>query len=59
MTPVAIKEYIKLGVERMSVIEKGDTMIMLMDQTRIMIPQTMKADGKRASETQRNQQDER
>ena len=38
----AIKEYIGLGVERMSVIEKGDTMIMLMDQTGVVVPQTMR-----------------
>ena len=30
-----------LGIERMSVIEKGKTMILLMDQTRIVVPQTL------------------
>ena len=42
VTTAAIKEYIGYGVERMSVIEKGDTMIMLMDQTRIVVPQKMR-----------------
>ena len=34
----AITEYIGLGVDRMSVIKKGETMIMLKDQTRIIVP---------------------
>ena len=31
-----------LGIERMSVIKKGNSMIFLMDQTRIVVPQTMR-----------------
>ena len=42
VTTAAIDEYIGLRVERRSVIEKGDTMIMLMDETRINVPQTMR-----------------
>ena len=42
VTTAAIKEYIGLGVERMSVIEMGDTMIMLIDQTRFVVPHTMR-----------------
>ena len=38
LSKAAIKEYVGLGIERMSVIEKGDSMILLMDQTRIVIP---------------------
>ena len=57
VTTTAIKEYIGLGVERMPVIEKGDTMIMLMDQTRIVVPQTMRR--KLKEREQQNQQDER
>ena len=34
----AIQEYVGKGIERMSVIEKGDSMILLMDQTRIVVP---------------------
>ena len=36
------KEYVGLGIERMSVIEEGDSMILLMDQTRILFPHTMR-----------------
>ena len=35
-------QYIGLGVERMSVIMNCDTMIMLMDQTRIVVPLAMR-----------------
>ena len=42
VTTAAIKEYIGYGLERMSVIEKGDTRIMLIDQTRIVAPKTMR-----------------
>ena len=38
LSEAAIKEYIGHRVERMSVIKKGDTMIVLKDQTRIMEP---------------------
>ena len=38
----AITEYIGLGVDKMSVIKKGETMIMLKDQTRIVVPQAMR-----------------
>ena len=31
LSKVAIKEYVGLGIERMSVIEKGKAMILLMD----------------------------
>ena len=31
-----------LRIERMLVIEKGDSMTLLMDQTRIVVPQTMR-----------------
>ena len=44
LSKAAIKEYVGLGIERMSVIKKGNSMIFLMDQTRIVVPQTM---GKR------------
>ena len=37
LSKAAIKEYVRLGIERMSVIEKGKTMILLMDQTRIVV----------------------
>ena len=37
LSKAAIKEYMGLGNERMSVIEKGKTMILLMDQTRIVV----------------------
>ena len=37
-----INEYVGLGIKRMSVIEKGKTIILLMDQTRIVVPQTMR-----------------
>ena len=42
LSKAAIKEYVGLGIERMSVIEKGKSMILLMDQTRIVVPQTMR-----------------
>ena len=42
MSTAAIKEYMGLRVERRSVIEKGDTNIMLMDQTRIVVPYMMR-----------------
>ena len=41
VTTTASKEYIRLGVERMSVIEKGNTIIVLIDQIRNVVPQTM------------------
>ena len=42
LSKAAIKEYVGQGLERMSVIEKEKSMIMPMDQTRIMVPQTMR-----------------
>ena len=42
VTTAAIKEYIGHRVERMSVIEKGDAMIVLMDQTRIVVPHSIR-----------------
>ena len=42
LSKAAIKEYVGLGIERMSVIKKGNSMIFLMDQTRIVVPQTMR-----------------
>ena len=42
LSKAAILEYIGYGVERMSVIEKGNTKILLMDQTRIVVPLTMR-----------------
>ena len=42
VSTAAIEEYIGHGVERMSVIEKWDTMIMLMDQTMIVVPPSMR-----------------
>ena len=42
LSKAAIKEYAGLGIERMSVIEKGGSMILLMDQTRIVVPQRMR-----------------
>ena len=42
LSKAAIKEFVGLGIERKSVIEKGKTMILLMDQTRIVVPQTLK-----------------
>ena len=42
LSKAAIKDYVGLGIERMSVIEKGGSMILLMDQTRIVVPQTMR-----------------
>ena len=41
LSAAAIKKYIGHGVETMSVIKKGDTMIVLMDQTRIVVPHSM------------------
>ena len=38
----AIREYLGTGVERMSVIERGDSMILLMDHTRIVVPGSMR-----------------
>ena len=38
VSKAAIIEYIVHGVERIMVIEKDDTKIMLMDQTRIVVP---------------------
>ena len=37
-----ILEYIGQGLERMSVIERGNTIIMLMDQSRIVVPVAMR-----------------
>ena len=37
LSKAAIKEYVGQGIERMSVIEKGGSMILLMDQTRIVV----------------------
>ena len=37
-----IKEYVGLGMEQLSVIEKGKSMLLLIDQTRILVPQTMR-----------------
>ena len=42
LSKAAIKEYVGLGIERMSVIEKGKTILLVMDQTRIVVPQTMR-----------------
>ena len=42
LSKAAIKEYMGKGIERMSVIEKGESMILLMDQTRIVVPKTMR-----------------
>ena len=42
VSTAAIKEYIGHRVERMSVIEKLDALIMLMDQTRIVVPPSMR-----------------
>ena len=42
LSKAAIKEYMGLGIERMSVIEKGGSMVLLMDQTRIVVPQRMR-----------------
>ena len=38
LSKAVIMEYIGLGMNRMSVIKKGETMIMLKDQTRIIVP---------------------
>ena len=38
LSKAAIIEYIVHGVERIMVIEKDDTKIMVMDQTRIVVP---------------------
>ena len=40
LSKAVIKKCVGLGIERMSAIEKGDSMILLMDQTRIVVPQT-------------------
>ena len=42
LSNAVIKECVGLGIERMSVIKKGNSMIFLMDQTRIVVPQTMR-----------------
>ena len=42
LSKAAIKECVGLGIERMSVIKKGNSVIFLMDQTRIVVPQIMK-----------------
>ena len=59
LSKAANKEYVGLGIERMSVIEKGNSMVLLMDQTRIVVPETMrkKGDGQGAPGTPRDQQD--
>ena len=38
VSKAAITEYIGHGVDRMSVIERSNTMMLLMDQTRIVVP---------------------
>ena len=38
LSKAAIKEYVRFGIERMLVIKKGDTMIVVKDQTRIVVP---------------------
>ena len=45
LSKAAIKEYVGLGIERMSVIEKGKTIILVMDQTRIVVPQTLEEES--------------
>ena len=42
LSAAAIKEYIGQGLERMSTIEKGDTIIVLMDQTMMVVPHSMR-----------------
>ena len=42
LSKAAIKEYVGKGFKRMSVIKKGESIIMLMDQTRIVVPKTMR-----------------
>ena len=42
LSNAAIQEYVGKGIERMSVMEKGESMIMLKDQTRIVVPETMR-----------------
>ena len=42
LSKAAVLEYIGHRVERMSVIEKGNTKILLMDQTRIVVPLKMR-----------------
>ena len=42
LSKAANKEYVGLGIERMSVIDKGNSMVLLMDQTRIVVPETMR-----------------
>ena len=42
LSKTAINEYVGKGIERMSVMEKGDSMILLMDQTRIVVPEAMR-----------------
>ena len=42
LSKAAIKEYVGQGIERMSVIEKGESMILLVDQTRIVVPEAVR-----------------
>ena len=42
LSKAAIKEYVGKGIERMSVIEKGKSMILLMNQTRIVVPDAVR-----------------
>ena len=42
LSEAAINKYVGKGIERMSVMEKGDSMILLMDQTRIVVPGAMR-----------------
>ena len=42
LSKAAIKENVGLGIERISVIEKGKTMILLMDHTGIVVPPPMR-----------------
>ena len=42
LSKAAIKEYVGQGIERISVIEKGKSIIMLIDLTRIVVPQAMR-----------------
>ena len=42
VSKTTITEYLGLGVERMSVIKKGETMIVLKDHTRIVVPTAMR-----------------
>ena len=42
LSKAAIKEYVGQGIERMSVLEKGESMILLVDQTRIVVPEAVR-----------------